>query len=486
MYYTLSWKAKNYTVTSDKYKFTIQETSITKPEFTDFNYEDTNPATLAITGNKSVIIQDHSNIRVSINNNQKMRTKKYAVPVGYSFSIGAVNVSVPNSDNLQYDIGAIPDAEGKRLYATAVDSRYFTAQCFKDISILPYHKPSLFIKTKRKNDFENETKIEINGEMSSLMVNSERKNKILAIKMRYKEVDGIFSEYINLEPVMDEYRYSINPYFLDLDREKQYLIEVTVTDKLSTTVQNVVVVRGIAIFFISTDRETCYIKDKEVVVRDDNNIANINGLYNKSGSTLAFDTGLIVNDNDWVLTNDNGNVKRRNISRDLDGRGTFGMNNDNRHLDFNNTNRRRHLLTAESMAWWNGSYNPAGYSNLEYCLQGRIQSKPTILFNNVDGQKGDISLSDNVNNYDRVVIYYKDTETHANSSLIVTRNYYKYIILSILIPYPDLDIKVKVNNYLIKERSLLLDNAKVTNLKADRNNRYDANDIAILKVEGYK
>ena len=415
-----------------------------------------------------------------------MRTKKYATPVGYSFSIGAKNVSIPISDNLQYDIGTIPDAEGKRLYATAVDSRYFTAQCFKDIPLLPYHKPSLFIKTKRKNDFENETKIEINGEMSSLMVNSERKNKILSLKMRYKEVNGIFSEYINLEPVIDAYKYSINPYFLDLDREKQYLLEVTVTDKLSTTVQNVVVVRGIAIFFISTDRETCYIKDKEVVVRTDDNIANINGLYNKSGSTLAFDTDTTVENNDWVLTNDNGNVKRRNISRDLDGRGTFNMNNDNRHLDFNNTNRRRHLLTAESMAWWNGCYNQdqnSNWSNLEYCIQGRIQAKPTILFDNGNGQKGDISLSDNVNNYDRVVIYYKDTETHANSSLIVTRNYYKYIILSILIPYPDLDIKVKVNKYLIKERSLLLDNAKVTNLKADRNNRYDANDIAILKVD---
>lgn len=418
-----------------------------------------------------------------------MRTKKYATPVGYSFSIGATNASIPNSDNLQYDIGTIPDAEGKRLYTTAVDSRYFTAQCFKDIPILPYHKPSLFIKTKRKNDFENETKIEINGEMSSLMVNSERKNKILSLKMRYKEVNGIFSDYINLEPVMNEYRYSINPYFLDLDREKQYLIEVTVTDKLSTTVQNVVVVRGIAIFFISTDRETCYIKDKEVVVRDDNNIANINGLYNKDGSTLTFNTNNISTDDDWVLGISNGKVVRRNISRDLNGRGTFGMNENSRHLDYNNRNRRIHLVPAESLAYWNGCYSQdqnGNYSNLEYCSQGMIQAKPTVLFENQNGQKGDINLSDDVNNYERVVIYYKDSETHANSSLVVTRKFDKYIILSILIPYPDLDIKVKVNKYLIKERSLLLDNAKVTNLKADRNNRYDVNEIAILKVEGFK
>ena len=418
-----------------------------------------------------------------------MRTKKYASPVGYSFSVGAVNVSVPNSDNIQYDIGSIDNGKGTRMYATAVDSRYFTAQCFKDIVILPYHKPSLFIKTKRKNDFENETKVEINGEMSSLIVNNERKNKILSLKMRYKEVNDVFSDYINLEPVMNEYRYSINPYYLDLDREKQYLLEVTVTDKLSTIVQNVVIVRGIAIFFISTDRETCYIKDKEVVTKDNNDIAYINGFLNKSGSTLAFDADTIVDNNDWVLANDNGNVKKRNISHELDGRGTFNMSNTSRHLDFNNTNRRKHLLTAESLAYWNGCWNQdknGNYSDLEYCRQGQIQAKPTILFDNGNGQKGDITLNDNVDNYERVIIYYKDAETHANSSLVVSRSFNKYIILSILIPYPDLDIKVKVDKYLIKNNKLLLDNAKVTNLKADRNNRYDTNDIAILKVEGYK
>lgn len=352
-----------------------------------------------------------------------MKTKEYALPVGYSFSVGAVNASVPNSDNIQYDIGSIDNGEGTRIYATAVDSRHFTAQCFKDIPILPYHKPSLFIKTKRKNDFENETKIEINGEMSSLIVDNERKNKILSLKMRYKEVNGIFSEYINLEPVMDEYRYSINPYFLDLDREKQYLIEVTVTDKLSTTVQNVVVVRGIAIFFISTDRETCYIKDKEVVTKDNNDIAYVNGLYNKSGSTLVFDADTTVENNDWVLTNDNGNVKRRNISRDLDGRGTFDMNENSRHLDFDNTDRRRHLLTAESMAWWNGCYNQnknGNYSNLEYFKRGKILASPKVVFFNGNGDNSNtINFDENIKNAKRIDIYFKDTSNNWLSTSLI-------------------------------------------------------------------
>ena len=415
-----------------------------------------------------------------------MRTKKYATPVGYSFSIGATNVSIPNSDNLQYDIGTIHDAEGKRLYATAVDSRYFTAQCFKDIPILPYHKPSLFIKTKRKNDFENETKIEINGEMSSLMVNNERKNKILAIKMRYKGVDGIFSEYINLEPVTDTYKYSINPYYLDLDREKQYLIEVTVTDKLSTTVQNVVVVRGIAIFFISTDRETCYIKDKEVVVRDDNNIANINGLYNKSGSTLAFDTGSIVNDNDWVLTNHNGIVKSRNISRELDGRGTFGMNENSRHLDFDNTKRRIHLLTAESMAWWNGCYKQdqnGNFSNLEYWKYGKILGRArTCLYVGNGTNAKRIQLSADIRNAKKMTFYYRDSDWKYGSVSIINPNN-KLITLDMLSSSDSRKtMKLSSTTYKIVDDHLDLTESSVAYLNGS-NNYWLVNEIYIYQID---
>lgn len=415
-----------------------------------------------------------------------MRTKKYATPVGYSFSIGATNVSIPNSDNLQYDIGTIPDVERKRLYATAVDSRYFTAQCFKDIPILPYHKPSLFIKTKRKNDFENETKIKINGEMSSLMVNGERKNKILSIKMRYKEVNGIFSEYINLEPVMDAYKYSISPYFLDLDREKQYLIEVSVTDKLNTTVQNVVVVRGIAIFFISTDRETCYIKDKEVVVRNDDNIANINGLYNKSGSTLAFDTGSIVNDNDWVLTNHNGIVKSRNISHELDGRGTFGMNENIRHLDFDNTKRRVHLLTAESLAWWNGCYKQdqnGNFSNLEYWKYGKILGRArTCLYVGNGTNAKRIQLSADIRNAKKMTFYYRDSDWKYGSVSIINPNN-KLITLDMLSSSDSRKImKMSSTTYKIVDDHLELTESSVAYLNGT-NNYWLINEIYIYQID---
>lgn len=411
-----------------------------------------------------------------------MKTKKYALPVGYSFSVGSVNVSVPNSDNIQYDIGSIDNSEGTRIYATAVDSRHFTAQCFKDIPILPYHKPSLFIRTKRKNDFENETKIEVNGEMSSLIVDNERKNKILSLKMRYKEVDGIFSEYINLEPVMDTYKYSINPYFLDLDREKQYLIEVTVTDKLSTVIENAVVVRGIAIFFISTDRETCYIKDKEIVTKDNNDIAYINGLLNKSGSTLAFDTDTMVENNDWVLTNDNGNVKKRNISRDLDGRGTFGMNSNSRHLDFDNTNRRIHLLSAESMAWWNGCYNGNNNSNLEYSKYGQILDRPRTCLATAGTNAKRIQLWASMENAKQMTFYYRDSDGKYGSTSVINPNG-KLVTLDMLSSSDSRKtMKLSSTTYKIVDDHLELTESSAAYLNGS-NNYWLVNEIYIYQID---
>ena len=261
--------------------------------------------------------------------------------------------------------------------------------------------------------------------------------------------------------------------YLNLDNEKSFDIEVQVTDNFKTTTERLRIDSGKSIFSIRTDGN-CYVGDDKVTTN--------NGTW--GDKTPEFEVENTTDE--WVPVISNGKIQHRIISTDLNDRGTFGMHNASRHLDYNNKERRRHLLTAESMAWWNGAYDGDGNSDLEYCLQGRIQAKPKILFDNGNGQKGDITLSDNVNKYERVIIYYKDAETHANSSLVVSRSFNKYIILSILIPYPDLDIKVKVNKYLIKDNMLRLDNAKVTNLKENRNVRYDANDIAILKVEGYK
>lgn len=448
------------------------------PSFSNFEYRDINTDVKNITKNDQIIIKGLSDLEVVISFENSMYPHDYALDSYYNFRcdtnfVDRVNSNRVPEESTKGNLGKIMHAGEKLIEVTAYDTRKLGMTVQKAINVYDYNKPILYLDAIRKNKFENETALNIKGIFDLLNINNKNINTIKSIKYRYKEINGEFNTWSNINFSIKNNEYTANKIILNLENTNEYIIEVIVEDNFKETKESINVASGLSIFSIRTDGN-CYVGEDKVTTE--------NGSW--GGKTPEFNTENTTDD--WVPVISGGKIQHRIISTDLNNRGTFGMHNSSRHLDYNNQDRRRHLLTAESMAWWNGAYNENGYSNLEYCLQGQIQAKPKILFDNGNGQKGDITLNDNVNNYERVVIYFKDTETHANSSLIVTRGFNKYIILSILIPYPDLDIKVKVNKYLIKDNALRLDNAKVTNLKDNRNARYDANDIAILKVEGYK
>ena len=475
---SLYFKKGEYTIPSLFKNISFICNGSEKPIFQYFDFYDDNKDIVFWTGSQDVIIKGLSNLKARVTHENKMQTQKYATADHYKFSYGNIEKSIDAniSGDIIVDFGIPTNSGNYKMTATAIDSRKMETSSSKEIKIYEYNKPILYIFGERKNLFEDETEINISGKISEILVNGTNKNAIQKIEYRYRADHGDFTPWKQLVVSSADAEFRLPKLFLNLDSEKSFDIEVQVTDNFKTTIEKLRIDSGMSIFSIRTDGN-CYVGEDKVTTN--------NGTW--GGKTPESD---VENTTDaWVPVISGGKIQHRVISTDLNGRGTFEMNSASRHLDYNNKDRRRHLLTAESMAWWNGCWNQdqnGNYSNLEYCLQGRIQAKPTILFNNGDGQKGDITLSDNVNKYERVIIYYKDAETHANSSLVVSRSFNKYIILSILIPYPDLDIKVKVNKYLIKDNMLRLDNAKVTNLKENRNVRYDANDIAILKVEGYK
>lgn len=467
-------RTNNYYI--DIIKFTANKEAY--PQFNNFGYEDNNKQVVFWTGDNQAIVKEISNFKMSVPTENMMKPQKFGTADYYIFNFDGVEktVKVNEAGVIEANFGAPKRAGEIETSVTAVDNRGLKTTVSKKVKVYDYFEPIIYGSAERKNQFENETNIITNGKIAELIVNGVNKNIIQKVEYRYREQNGEFYNWIPLLTNTAETTFLFMNLYVNLDNNKNFEIEIRATDNFKSTTISRFVNAGKSIFSIRTDGN-CYVGEDKVTTE--------NGSW--GGKTPEFNTE--NTDDDWVPVISGGKIQHRIISTDLNGRGTFGMNGNSRHLDFNNKSRRIHLLTAESMAWWNGCYNQnenGNYSNLEYCLQGRIQAKPTILFNNGDGQKGDITLSDNVNKYERVIIYYKDAETHANSSLVVSRSFNKYIILSILIPYPDLDIKVKVNKYLIKDKMLRLDNAKVTNLKDNRNVRYDANDIAILKVEGYK
>lgn len=159
------------------------------------------------------------------------------------------------------------------------------------------------------------------------------------------------------------------------------------------------------------------------------------------------------------------------------------MNDKLRHLDYNNEERRKHLISAEMLAWWDGSYNDNNLSSLKYCAAGEIQSKPTILFSNWNGDNSNtINLNDDIYNYDRLLIYYKDNVRHHVTSKIVKARV-GLITLDMLATHGD-TIRMNVRTYELKNTSL--NSTKSLVILQPANTRYETNELAILEVSGFR
>lgn len=137
-------------------------------------------------------------------------------------------------------------------------------------------------------------------------------------------------------------------------------------------------------------------------------------------------------------------------------------------------------VTTES---WNGAYSAEEHSNLEFCSGGRIQAKPTVLFSNWNGDSSNnITLNDNIYNYDRLLIYYKDNvRHHVTSKIVKAKN--SLITLDTLTTHGD-NIRMTARTYLINNTTLTSTKSLVIIQPA--NTRYEANELAILEIDGFK
>lgn len=218
------------------------------------------------------------------------------------------------------------------------------------------------------------------------------------------------------------------------------------------------------------------------IVEANDEEANFNGNWSGIKQNLETENKTST----WVPVINNGVLEHRVISSDLNNRGILKINDDSAHLKYNNKNTRVDFITAENLAFWNGAYESTNESNLQYCRQGLIQAKPTILFDNNNGIQNDITLNEDINKYERIIIYFKDSEMHFNNSIIVAKPFNKDVILSTLTPYEDGDIKIKTARYLLQNKLLKFKYSKITNIKSSGNVQSILNQIAVLRVEGYK
>lgn len=209
------------------------------PELGAVSYEDTNAATVAVTGDKSRIVQNHSTLAVKV---PTATAKKGATIASYTIAFGGVSKTVTSSGTVS--LGAVDVSYSQALTVTAKDSRGFTASKSVQVTVDDYNAPTAVIDLHRLNNFEPTTYITANARYSYL----NGKNAV-TIAAKFKKVsDSSYGTPIELE---DSIQSTVT-----CDRDSAYDFVVTVADKLETTEYNLTLGKGIPAFFIDTQKSS--------------------------------------------------------------------------------------------------------------------------------------------------------------------------------------------------------------------------------------
>lgn len=209
------------------------------PELGAVSYEDTNAATVAVTGDKSRIIQNHSTLSVKV---PAATAKKGATIASYAIAFGGVTKTVKAAGAVS--LGAVDVSYSQALTVTATDSRGFTASQSVQVTVDDYSAPTAVIDLHRLNNFEPTTYITANARYSYL----NGKNEV-TITAKFKKVsDSSYGTPIELE---DSIQSTVT-----CDMDSAYDFVVTIADKLESTNYNLTLGKGIPAFFIDTKKSS--------------------------------------------------------------------------------------------------------------------------------------------------------------------------------------------------------------------------------------
>ena len=209
------------------------------PELGAVSYEDTNAATVAVTGDKSRIVQNHSIMAVTI---PTATAKKGAAIASYAIAFGGVTKTVTAAGAVS--LGAVDVSYSQTLTVTATDSRGFTASQSVQVAVDDYSAPTAVIDLHRLNNFEPTTYITANSRYSYL----NGKNAV-TITAKFKKVsDSSYGTPIELE---DSIQSTVT-----CDRDSAYDFVVTVADRLESIDYALTLGKGIPSFFIDTKKSS--------------------------------------------------------------------------------------------------------------------------------------------------------------------------------------------------------------------------------------
>lgn len=232
------------------------------PTFTGgFTYRDYNTTTNTIkgVGNEVYIIQNYSKVIVEL----PSANRAIAINGADMTSNGAkytatlngetVDASWSSSATVSFDFDTIDASADTTLVVKARDSRGNETSVPLTVKVIPYSPPVISATATRLNGFGTSVTLSCSGTVTSIKISSSEKNAVLASGVTYKwrVKGGAYNLATQFGAVTGTIpNYSVPNASLTFANTSTYEIEVSVADKLSTTIRTITVTSSQPVFFI--------------------------------------------------------------------------------------------------------------------------------------------------------------------------------------------------------------------------------------------
>ena len=221
------------------YKDAVMTVVNANPTAGAVTYQDTNSATVAITGDNQKIVQLHSTLQI---HTAASTAKKYASIATYSLSINGHDYTPDGSGNVTF---TNPDVAGTyTAVVTTTDSRGNTATASVDITILNWTEPNAVYSLARIDNFYTDTIINVDGKIASL----DGSNTLTITEKHRKIGESTWSAETTLQDATDT--------TIQLDNLYEWEVLISVTDAFATTTYTATVGKGIPTAFFDTKRNS--------------------------------------------------------------------------------------------------------------------------------------------------------------------------------------------------------------------------------------
>jgi len=249
---TLSVKFVIQTVcNSTNYTHTITKTATVtsaNPTFSNYTFADVNSVTTALTGNNQKIIQGYSNVKTTITTSNKATAQKSATMIKYRTEIGNLTKEATYSSSASVTM-QIDKVNTGTIVVKAIDSRSNVTSVTKTATMINY--ADVVIKNMsivRQNGIGTTANIIGNGTYTNVNFGASS-NTITKVEYRQKTKSGSFGSWIDITNkfTIGSGNFSNNTTSNTLTGYTvgtEYVVEVRVTDRLSTATRTVNVTSG--------------------------------------------------------------------------------------------------------------------------------------------------------------------------------------------------------------------------------------------------